>query len=390
MSALHHRPADRPLPAAVLREDDPGADRVARVVPRRARLVMIGTAVAGYYSPRKARWQFCFRSRRVAEIDALARLRYQAAPPPPAAARAFAEAVAHHAEPNEAAQWIDRWCVRLNAAERAAIVADAAASPRRWRAVELGELLKLRRGERQLLGIRTFRAQGQTRRDLTEANKRRKLERQRAARAARPAKPMSNEKTKPWIAEGVSRRTWYARKARAANVAVPCTENEPSKYTHLFASKSVQPSETFATSPSGSAPNRIIAALRNGPLDVSTIVRLTGLDHRVVRPALTRLLSAGRIIRISRGVYRRTEQQTVVAAQGGPLVRNPVGPAPDQPGARERASGHGRGAGPAAGAIGSSGAPLPVRCAAPRVLSVFAPCVFAFPFPIRAKKVLHQ
>jgi hypothetical protein len=370
--ALHHRTADRPLPAAVLRENDPGAENVARVVPQRARLVKIGDAVAGYHlTPRRARWQFSFRSRRVAEIDALARLRYHAAPPPPAAARAFAEAVAHHAEPNEAAGWVNRWCIRLSGEERAAIVADAAASPRKWRATELGELLKLRRGERQLLGIRTFRAVGQTKRDLTEANRRRERERKRAARAERP-KVVSQEATAPWAAAGVSRATWYRLRAKAANVARHETKNVGSKYNRILPTKSVSRAATSDVAPSaGSTADRILAIMDVDAIDVATVVARTGFDHRVVRPALSRLLAAGKVVRIARGIYRVAAPQAPAVAQSDTPARCPVGSRSDRHGAPEHASGPGRAGTTAPHPIGSSGGPLPVRRAAPRPSRIF-------------------
>lgn len=163
---------------------------------------------------RLARQRFNFRSRRAFEIDALCHHRHHTSLPSEAQAQALAIAIASVAEPNQAAQWIRRWCAALDEDEQQDIVADAARKPRKWKAPAMGELLELTIEERALLGIRTFRAVGVTRRQMRKNEMERDQDRKRAARAkAREGKPPSIEKQRPWEAVGVSRATWYRRRA---------------------------------------------------------------------------------------------------------------------------------------------------------------------------------
>ena len=206
----------RNLDAAVLQDGEPGSEDVARVVPKGAQIVKGGHAVLGYWNDptRLARRRFNLRTRRAAEIELLARLRYRAGPPSSDDARALATAVASVAEPDAAANWIGRWCVKLNADEQHDIIVDAAENPRRWSAAEFGLLLNLTEGERAQLGIRTFRAAGVTRRMMT-AERRRKaaahMRTKRADTAEAKSKAISQEQAAPWNALGISRATYFRR-----------------------------------------------------------------------------------------------------------------------------------------------------------------------------------
>ncbi|MTD93927.1 hypothetical protein GIW81_06205 [Hyphomicrobium sp. xq] len=106
----------------------------------------------------------------------------------------------------------------LHADEQRDIVTDTAESPRMWRAAEMGELLRLTKAERERVGIKTFRAAGVTRRQMTADNKARDRERKRKARAkARLGRPPSLAKLKPWLDLGISERTYFRRKKAAAD-----------------------------------------------------------------------------------------------------------------------------------------------------------------------------
>lgn len=290
------------LPAAVMRDGEAGAENIARVVPRRAQLVRVGNAVAGYWlSPAKAQYRFSFRSRRVREIEFLASLRYQNAPPPPEAARALAIAVAGHSEPNAAIAWINRWCVTLDHDEQEQIITDAATKRRFWRADAIASLLDVTKHERDVLGLRTIGAIDCDKRQRTIARKQRDRDRKRAARAA-SAKPrsLSLEKAAPWAVAGISRATWYRRKKR--NVASRKTGS-----VHNICINSIADVTSLMSATSGPATAAArVAALVSGNTSVASLIEQTGLTAATLRPVLSRLVKRGRLVIVSRGLYRAT------------------------------------------------------------------------------------
>jgi hypothetical protein len=100
---------------------------------------------------------------------------------------------------------------------------------RKFSATRLGELLKLTEHERTILRITTIRAVGVTDADMARARRMLAAERARLRRRAKGAKPRfmyeakSLSRSKPWIAQGISRRTWFRRRKqqqeRSRNVA---------------------------------------------------------------------------------------------------------------------------------------------------------------------------
>jgi len=118
--------------------------------------------------------------------------------------------------------WIDLWAPWLTGKEQRQIIGDAIANPQHWKADQLAWRLKLTAEERRMLGVTTIGAIDENKAARTK--RRRKLERERKARArrAKGAKPrkvyetQSAEQEMPWIDEGISRRTWYRRRAKMA------------------------------------------------------------------------------------------------------------------------------------------------------------------------------
>lgn len=293
--------------AAVIRDGEAGADDVTRVVPRRARLVRVGDAVAGYWlTPAKAHYRFSFRSRRVMEIDLLARLRYQEAPPPPEAARALAIAVAGHAEPNAASAWIELWCPTLDPDEQAQIVTDAAAKRTFWRADAIARLLDVTMNERTVLGLRTVGAIDCDKRQRTLARKQRDRDRKRAARAAASKRrPVSVAKIEPWTEAGLSRATWFRRKKRGShdgNVAGDETAFVRNVFIRDIADRISLTRR--ATLRPASAAERVVAMLTANDASVAALIAQTGLPAATLRPILSRLVKRGLVVRPGRGVYR--------------------------------------------------------------------------------------
>lgn len=220
----------RILDAAALRAADP---RIARIVPAWAVNVrLLGPVVWGFDGrpprPRSlSQRQFNLRSRRAREVDDLVRDRLSAGLIDRDVQAAFAVAVASVTEADAAIAWIRQFCPVLDADALEQIVTDAAFEPRRWTATQFGELLGLTKDELKRLGIRTFRAVGVTGRQMKLDRKRKHADRERARRArAYKPKAQSIAKLKPWEAAGISRRSWYRRKAHATDVGTESMRNK--------------------------------------------------------------------------------------------------------------------------------------------------------------------
>lgn len=115
-------------------------------------------------------------------------------------------------------RWLEVWAPWMPVAEAAELAANAIADPRRYKADTLGWAIRLTVQERDSLAITTIGAIGMNK--AARAKRRRERDRERKAkqRRAKGAKPrkqyeaQSIERTKPWLAEGISRRTWYRRR----------------------------------------------------------------------------------------------------------------------------------------------------------------------------------
>jgi hypothetical protein len=95
------------------------------------------------------------------------------------------------------------------------LILEAGPEGKKWTAIRLGKALRLTNAERVKLGIRTIRPIDRTKAQLERDRRERDAERKRQMRARTGARPraQSAETAKPWIAEGISRRTWYRRKS---------------------------------------------------------------------------------------------------------------------------------------------------------------------------------
>jgi hypothetical protein len=119
-----------------------------------------------------------------------------------------------------------RWAPWLTAERANAIVIKAIDRPRRWKATTLGWRLGLTADHRAMLGITTIRAVDCTDEQMAENRKAKARQRTEANRRAKGAVPRADyeanslSRTKPWEAEGISRRTWERRrKASGINAA---------------------------------------------------------------------------------------------------------------------------------------------------------------------------
>ena len=98
--------------------------------------------------------------------------------------------------------------------------------PRQWRAETLGRKLRVTKAEWQRLRLRTIAPVGMTKAERLEDTKIRHRLRMRTRRRREGKKPRAEwlaenniSKTKPWEAEGICRRTWERRRAKAGKTA---------------------------------------------------------------------------------------------------------------------------------------------------------------------------
>lgn len=103
---------------------------------------------------------------------------------------------------------------------------NAAHGPKLMSATATGELLAMTSAEREEFGIRQIEAVDEPRTDRIarqkQARQQRDRERKRVQRGRLP-RPVYESRSlssqKPWLAEGISRRTWERRRARVASVS---------------------------------------------------------------------------------------------------------------------------------------------------------------------------
>ena len=115
------------------------------------------------------------------------------------------------------ASWIASSAPWMTPETAQVLIEKAIAKPLRWRADKLGARLNLTAADRARLGIKTIGACDMTKTEREAARKARKRQAKREQRRKQGSKPRaqylaeSAEHTKPWEAEGCSRRTWYRR-----------------------------------------------------------------------------------------------------------------------------------------------------------------------------------
>lgn len=163
---------------------------------------------------------------RLADLDRLFASRYRGPQlPDDDAGREDIEPVIHHlaalTQPaRRAGHWLAHWAPWLSLAESAELIARCIAQARAWTADELAWRYRVTRDERDRLGLTTigaidFGKAARTKR-RNQRNRKAKTEARRKAGLKRRAdyEAQSIERAKPWIEEGISRRTWFRRMAQ--------------------------------------------------------------------------------------------------------------------------------------------------------------------------------
>jgi hypothetical protein len=128
----------------------------------------------------------------------------------------MANHLAHFDAPDKRiASWVRRWAPWHGEEETAALIEAVLVRPMKWTADKLGQRLRFTDADRDRLGITTIGG-FDCLKDKREA-RRRKLNNaaKRLNRAEAGAAPhaTSAEQTKPWLALGISRRTYYRNRA---------------------------------------------------------------------------------------------------------------------------------------------------------------------------------
>lgn len=107
-------------------------------------------------------------------------------------------------------------------------MAEAAEMAARWQdADEMANRIGLSLADRELLEVRTIGAVGITKRQRRALQKAKRRERETKRRRASGAKPRAEyeagsiSRAEPWKAAGISRRTWFRRRAKACGTS-PC------------------------------------------------------------------------------------------------------------------------------------------------------------------------
>jgi hypothetical protein len=114
---------------------------------------------------------------------------------------------------------IRRWAPRMPETEAEALADKILKKPRKYKATTLGRLLRLTQEEQITLYIETIRPFDKTDADMEEDSKRRDREWQAANRAAkgsgRPRGRPKSKGVKPWETMGIAKSTYYRRKRKA-------------------------------------------------------------------------------------------------------------------------------------------------------------------------------
>lgn len=161
---------------------------------------------------------------RISDLSTLFRSRYGITLPDDDAGREDMRLAVDHlaALPHPAkaiTRWLETWAPWLTLAEHRQIIAEGIANQRHWKADALAWRLRLTREQRTMLGITTIGAIDMAKAARTKRRRDRDRARKAAKRQAAGVVPRrqyeatSAEQTKPWIAAGISRRTWYRWRA---------------------------------------------------------------------------------------------------------------------------------------------------------------------------------
>lgn len=303
--------------------------------PGNARIVKVGSAeqlaegggaALGYFWTQKAprrRGRYSRCSHRLREIDQLFRHRYPiehgVLPENRSMSVAFAEIIAILASEALARNWIFHNLVALGEISKKDardIVASAFTLNQVWSDDQIGELLCVTRAERDALGLTAIGAIDFNQEERKAERLRRDRERKRASRARAKcgtSRPISAEQLQSWRDAGVSRRTWYRR--RAEKVALRGTEAVANNNIYKGEDANLVCREIVADKSSATGAATFATFVLQSiaePKTLAELANLTGKPKSAIKPILSRLRAAGKAAPIERGIW-----QAVGIAAGG-------------------------------------------------------------------------
>lgn len=130
--------------------------------------------------------------------------------------------LAHTREPEQAIMgWIAVRCPWMPIAKATSLMRQTVARPQKWNADDLAERLRLTEAERDALHVTTIGAIDLPKHARLARRKKRKRQAEKAKRQAKGSRTRAEyeaqalTRTKPWEAEGISRRTWERRRKSA-------------------------------------------------------------------------------------------------------------------------------------------------------------------------------
>jgi hypothetical protein len=138
----------------------------------------------------------------------------------------YLEAAAQHLNPRDGdiafalSNWARRLGTELPQDEIDRVVCEVKRNPRRYRARTLGEMLRVTYEERCALRLTTIRCYDVSWAECVRRSKKIRRQKEADKRRRNGAKSHANSlsRRQPWIAEGISRRTWYYRQRAIAQI----------------------------------------------------------------------------------------------------------------------------------------------------------------------------
>jgi hypothetical protein len=142
----------------------------------------------------------------------------------------YLEAAAQHLNPRDGdvafalSNWARRLGTELPQREIDGVVREVKRNPRRYKALTLGKMLRVTYEERCALRLTTIRCYdvswAECVRRSKEIRRRKEADKRRRNGAKSRAEYLAGAKSRrqPWVAEGISKRTWYRRQRAVAQV----------------------------------------------------------------------------------------------------------------------------------------------------------------------------
>jgi hypothetical protein len=133
-----------------------------------------------------------------------------------------------HADPMRIRKWMAAYAPWMPQDESNELIRYVLAKPLRWRADRLAKELNVTEAERRRLRIRSIGAVDMTKeqrkqqRRLEQQQRSRRNRQERARKRGRQVRSRNEyeatsiSRTKPWLAAGISRRTWYRQRGTSA------------------------------------------------------------------------------------------------------------------------------------------------------------------------------